>query len=396
MNSLEQIVRKSIRPFEPICIMRRSVLMRRLWAILLFGISLSAAAQTGSRWFFTLGPSVTTGNSFVGGQQSISAPDITGSHSIHTMFSPLWGYPNPQYSGAQNLGRKLHLGFQYERYFSRHFALVTGLELGARGYIIQSEFSNDLLVSYRAVTVPLYASFSPFKGNRFWTFRQNIGMQLMYASSVPERVAGNIELVRNRNLSPQLYAGLELIHNSFSAPFGFEVGYSHGFSNVIDHYYLGLDYRTPIKIESTGSAFHFKIKYLLKEKRDPLKEKLVHKKLDQYDLLAFRNVKDPILIKTAFDTIHVCVEDDQTIDGDSIAIEFNQRIIQRDIMIQREPLCFDIITTASGTNTFIVHALNEGKIPPNTCVIHLYFGDEHREVRLKSDMKNSGAIRFQH
>ena len=368
--------------------------MRGPFVVCVMMIQLSIYAQTGSRWFFTLGPSVTVGNTFAGGQSSITAPDITGSHSIHPMFSPLWGYPNPQYSGLQNLGRKLHLGIQYERFFNPTFALVSGLELGGRGYIINSEFSNDLLVSYRTISLPIYVSFSPFAGN-FWSFRQNIGMQFMYASSIPERVPGNIEIRQKRTISPQLYAGLELIHNSFSAPFGFELGYSHGFKNVIDHYYLGLDYVTPIAIQSTGSAFHFKIKYLFKEKRDPLKEKLMLAKFDEYDLLAYRNVKDPVVIETAFDTIHVCVEDDQTIDGDSIAIEFNQRIIQRDIMIQREAYCFDIILTENGNNTLVVHALNEGKIPPNTCVIHLYFGDERREVRLKSDMKNSGAIRFE-
>lgn len=396
MNSFKLIVRKPINVFEPSGQKQRSVLMRRPLAILVFLISLSVSAQTGSRWFFTIGPSVTLGNQFTGGQKSISAPDITGSHAIQSMFSPLWGYPNPQYSGPENLGRKLHLGVQYERFFSPHFGLVTGLELGARGYIIKSDFSNDLLVSYRTISLPIRVSFSPFKGNGFWLFRQNIGVEFMYASSIPERIKGNIELFQNRNITPQLYGGLELIHNSFSAPFSFEFGYSHGFSNVIEHNYLGLDYVTPIGVESTGSALHFKVKYLFKEKRDPLKQKVIQEKFDAYDLLAYRDVKNPFVIKTSHDTIHVCVSDDQTIDGDSIAIEFNQRIIHKDIMIQREAYCFDIIMTESGTNTLIVHALNEGKIPPNTCVIHLYFGDEHREVRLKSDMKTSGAIRFEH
>lgn len=396
MSFSRLIVRKPTKAFKPQGLNQRSVAMRRLLVLCIILIHFGVSAQTGSRWFFTIGPSVTVGNHFAGGKNSITAPDVTGSHSIHPMFSPLWGYPNPQYTGPENLGRKLHLGVQYERFFNPHFGLVTGLELGGRGYIINSEFSNDLLVSYRTISLPLYASFTPFKGSGFWSFRQNLGVELMYASSIPERVVGNIELRQKRNISPQLYAGLELIHNSFSAPFSFEVGYSHGFTNVIEHYYLGLDYVTPVRIESAGSAFHFKIKYLFKEKRDPLKEKFIQEKFDEYDLLAYRDVKEPVLIKTAYDTIHVCVEDDQTIDGDSIAIEFNQRIIQRDIMIQREAYCFDIIMTQTGTNTLIVHALNEGKIPPNTCVIRLYFGDEVREVRLKSDMKNSGAIRFEH
>jgi hypothetical protein len=391
MNSSTRIVRKFVEPFGSIM---RYASMRRLLGILFVFAVFQLSAQSGSRWFFTLGPSVTVGNRFEGGLTTVSAPDITGGHHIRPLFSPLWGFPNPQYSGAENLGRKLHLGIQYERFFNSKFALVTGAELGSRGYIIQSDFSNDLLVSYRTISVPLYATFSVFSGH-FWTLRQNGGFQFLYASSIPERVRGNLELFQKRSLSPQLYAGLELIHKSFSAPFSFEVSYSHGFDDLVDHQYLGLDYVTPVQVNSTGSAWRFTIKYLFKEKVNPLDIKEMNIELDAFDLLAYRNVKEASVIKVSSDSIRICVEDDQTIDGDSIAVEFNKRLIHPVIMIAREPFCFDLILKEGEENTLIIHALNEGKIPPNTCVIHVYFGDEHQEVRLKSDMQNSGAIRFE-
>lgn len=367
--------------------------MRRLFLFLLFGVNLLGYAQSGSRWHFTFGPSVTFGNSFEGGATAISAPDITGTHHINPMFSPLWGYPNPQYSGLENLGRKLHMGVQYEKFFSPRFSLISGAELGARGYIIKSEFSNDLLVSYRTFGLPLYVSFCPWPG-RFWAFRQNIGAQFMLSSSIPERIPKNINIEQKHVLSPQLYVGLELIHKSFSAPFSFEVGYSHGFINMIKHQYLGLDYVTPVPIKSTGSALKFTIKYLLKEKQDPLKKELVSNKLDMYDLLAYRNVKTPVEVKVASDSVQICVYDDQTVDGDSIAVEFNQRLIQQHVMIERTAYCFDLVLNPDAANTMVVHALNEGKIPPNTCVIQINIGDTRQEVRLKSDMQNSGAIKF--
>lgn len=370
--------------------------MRGLAILLFLSWGHPLFAQMGERWFITLGPSVTVGNHFEGGQNSISAPTITGSHHIHPLYSPLWGFPNPQYSGFENLGRKLHMGFQYERFFNRYFGLVTGLELGSRGYVIKSDFSNDLLVSYRAITAPLYAAFSPFKGN-FWTFRQNIGLQFAYYSSIPERIPGNLEMISYRTVQPQLYAGLELIHKSFSAPFSFEISYCHGFSNAIKHNYLALDYETPIPVYSSGSAFRFTIKYLVREKyiysSKPKKQPPVV--LTEYDELAYRTIKDPIKVKAASDSIRLCLQDDQTIDGDSVAIEFNQRLLHRDIMIQREAFCFDIVLVEGASNTLVVHALNEGKIPPNTCVMDIYIKDEKMEVRLKSDMKNSGAIIFE-
>ncbi|MHB1278896.1 MAG: porin family protein [Bacteroidia bacterium] len=395
MNSSMQTVRIFDKRFDPFKKEWRYASMRRLSGVFFLFCCFQLSAQSGSRWFFTLGPSLSVGNRFEGGVTTVSAPDITGAHHIRPLFSPLWGFPNPQYSGAENLGRKLHLGMQYERFFNPAFALVTGVELGSRGYIIQSDFSNDLLVSYRTVGVPLYASFSSLNGN-FWTLRQNAGFQFLYATSIPERIKGTIELFQKRSLSPQIYLGLELIHKSFSAPFSFEVSYSHGFTDLIDHYYLGVDYVTPIQVKSNGSAWRFTIKYLFKEKADPLDIKEMNIELDAFDLLAYRNVKEASVIKVTSDSIRICVEDDQTVDGDSVAVEFNQRLIHPVIMIEREPYCFELVLIEGAANTLIIHALNEGKIPPNTCVIHVYFGEEHKEVRLKSDLQNSGAIRFEH
>ncbi|MBI1222606.1 MAG: hypothetical protein GC180_08390 [Bacteroidetes bacterium] len=368
--------------------------MYRLIGILLFvGWVTSVAGQSGSRWHFVFGPSVTVGNAFVGGATSVSAPDITGAHHILPMFSPLWGYPNPQYSGMENLGRKLHMGFQYERFFNQKVSFVTGAVLGARGYIIKSDFSNDLLVSYRTYTVPAYISFCPWPG-RFWSFRQNIGAQFLLSSAIPEHIPRNINVEQKHVFSPQIYFGLEMIHNSFSAPFSFEIGYAQGFVNMIKQQYLGVDYFTPIPIYSNGSAFTFTVKYLLKEKIDPINLKRVTVEFDEYDLLAYRNVKDPVKVQVKSDSVQICVFDDQTVDGDSIAVEFNQRLIHRNIMIERQAYCFNLVLSPDASNTLIVHALNEGKIPPNTCVIQINMGDETQVVRLKSDMKNSGAIQF--
>src|SRR5688500_7227776 len=129
MNSSTQIVRTFVKPFGG---NMRYASMRRLLGIFFVLSVFQLSAQSGSRWFFTLGPSLSVGNRFEGGITTFSAPDITGGHHIRPLFSPLWGFPNPQYTGPENLGRKLHLGIQYERFFNSRFALVTGAELGSR------------------------------------------------------------------------------------------------------------------------------------------------------------------------------------------------------------------------------------------------------------------------
>ncbi len=368
--------------------------LRSLIACLFCLATLATTAQGGERYFFHFGPSLTVGNTFSGGLRSVSSPTITGTHHIEPMLSTLWGFPNPQYSFWQNLGRKMHLGFQYERFIDARNAFVTGFELGGRGYIIRSELSSDYVISYRTFSVPLYYSRSIWNGS-FWSLRSNIGGHLLYASSIPSSIDAVIQLNKKRSISPQAYVGIELVHRSFSAPFSFEFSYTHGEKNLIQHAYLALDYRTPVAINSTGSALHFTVKYLLNEKRYPTKAvDLTGYVQTRYDELVFRNIKDPVQIQVPGDTLEVCLSDDQTQDGDSVALEFNNRLIQKDILVTAAGTCFQVILEPGKPNTLIVHALNEGKIPPNTCLIRVIYGDKSKEIRLRSDLKNSGAIQF--
>lgn len=361
---------------------------------LLFLLSLTAFSQGGERYFFHFGPSLTMGSTFEGGVTSVSSPNITGTHHIEPMLSTLWGFPNPQYSFLQNLGRKIHLGFQYERFFNDRNALVTGLELGGRGYIIRSELSSDYVISYRTVSIPLYYSRSLWNGS-FWSLRGNLGSHVLYASTIPDVVDAVIVLEKRKTLALQAYAGIELLHRSFSAPFSFELSYTHGQKNLIKHSYLALDYVTPVSIQSTGSAFHFTVKYLLNEKRYPVKAvDLTGYVQTKYDELVFRNIKEPVKLQVPGDTLEICLSDDQTQDGDSVAIEFNNKLIQKDLLVTAAGTCFKLILEEGKPNTLIVHALNEGKIPPNTCLIKVIYGDKTKDIRLRSDLKNSGAIQF--
>lgn len=369
-------------------------LLRNFLLSLLCLFALAAAAQGGERYFFHFGPSLTVGNTFAGGTTSVSSPNITGTHHIEPMLSTLWGFPNPQYSFWQNLGRKIHLGFQYERFLDNKNAFVTGFELGGRGYIIRSELSSDYVISYRTISLPLYYSRSIWNGN-FWSIRGNVGGHLIYASTIPDLVDAVIQLDRKRSIGVQAYGGIELVHRSFSAPFSFEFSYTHGQKNLIRHSYLALDYKTPVALESNGSALHFTVKYLLQEKRYPSKAiDLTGYVQTRYDELVFRNIKEPVQLQVPGDTLEICLSDDQTQDGDSVAIEFNNRLIQKDLLVTAAGTCFKLVLESGKPNTLIVHALNEGKIPPNTCVIRVIYGDKTKDIRLRSDLKNSGAIQF--
>ncbi len=305
----------------------------------------------------------------------------------------MWGYPNKEYTFRQNLGRKIHLGLQYERFFNRNLSLITGIQLASRGYSIISAQSHDLLMTYRVINIPLLLTYGREK-NHFWNLRYHAGVQIGHASSIPLTKEKQLIILENKTWFPQAHIALELIHRRFSAPFSFELSYSHGFKDIINHYYLALDYQSPIPIRSNGSAFSLNIKYLIKEIKDPAKpvNPLIYQ--DRYDQLMYRAIKDPVKVNVKDSVIKVCVVDDQTQDGDSIVIEYNNRIIFKDILLSREGFCFELTISQNQSNTLIVHALNEGKIPPNTCVVWIGEGENRQLVNLRSDLKTSGAIRF--
>lgn len=356
-----------------------------------------AISQQQYRYFFSLTPTVTVGNTFEDGQTSIAAPDITGTHIIKPYFSLLWGRPNRQYSGWQNVARKFSFSLLVERSWNQAWSLTSGLELGARGYIIHSEQSNDLLVSYRNLAIPLFATHNSNQ-NGFWLVRKHLGAALNMASSIPRYTPALIEIKEHQTFYPTLYAGLELSNLSRSGPFCFEIAYQHSFRNVIDHRYLALDYINPVSIKSTGSHLRFGVKYFLGKKdiRKKRKEKeeiiatIAHD--TRYDNLAYRNLKAPMLIQSSSKEVSICLFDDKTIDGDSIAVSYNGVMIGRDILLDKKGACFDLVLDEAKPAIIVIHALNEGTIRPNTYELRISNGKETKSVRLKSDLKNSGVV----
>lgn len=363
---------------------------------LLMAAALPAKAQksqfVGHRLHFGFGPSVSIGNRFYGTEQTISAPFITGSHHIAPFFSPLWGYPNPDYTFMQNLGRKLHFTLEYERFLKKGGSITTGAELGARGYEILSDFSQNVRMTYRVLSFPLYYSKGLFTG-RYWQLRALGGVQVNRAQSLPRRTERYLEIANHHIWYPTLMTGFELRQRQLDMPFTFLVSYHHGFYNILQHNYLALDYETPIPITSNGSHFKLGVRLLLFEKVKEIKPIDLYKP-DAYDLLMYRKLKEPLNIQTKDTVLRICLLDDQTIDGDSVVVEFNQRLVYKDVPLQREGFCFTLHLDLSKDNVLIIHALNEGKIPPNTCIVLIGEGETAQRINLKSDLTQSAVIRF--
>jgi len=241
-------------------------------------LSSSVQAQVRYRFSLTYGPSVTTGNTFQGGYKEVSTPDLTGGHRIQSMFSLLWGYPNPQYSFWQNFARKFAIGGRVEGILTPRKSVSLGLEFGSRGYIINSDLTNNLLETWRNIAMPIIFTHNGRAGY-FWTFRKHAGIALNYAQSFEKYEPGQIESHPSPQVYPALYVGVELANLNIRGPVCFELAYQHGFYNVIDHRYLALNYDNGIPISATGSAFKLMIKWNFGERTLWLKNKRKAKKI---------------------------------------------------------------------------------------------------------------------
>lgn len=119
----------------------------------------------------------------------------------------------------------------------------------------------------------------------------------------------------------------------------------------------------------------------IKEKAQPA---IVYEKRDA-NLLRTINVENE-LVKIEF-------YDNGKIDGDSISVFFNEKLIIAQQMLREKPLLLTL-RVDPGLNELVMYADNLGSIPPNTALMIVRDGDRKYEVAMSSDLNRSGTIRF--
>ncbi len=89
--------------------------------------------------------------------------------------------------------------------------------------------------------------------------------------------------------------------------------------------------------------------------------------------------------------------DNGAIDGDSISLFYNGKLILSHKMLSEKPISLILdATTTYAVNELTMYADNLGTLPPNTALMVVTDGDSRYEVRISSDLKKSGTIRFVH
>lgn len=113
----------------------------------------------------------------------------------------------------------------------------------------------------------------------------------------------------------------------------------------------------------------------------------------------FEKRKTDILktIQIENETFKVDLYDNGDIDGDSISLFYNNKLIVSHKRLTANPLTLTLNTPDDDAiNELTMYAENLGEIPPNTALMVVTDGDKRYEVRIASDLKNSGTIRFIH
>ena len=95
------------------------------------------------------------------------------------------------------------------------------------------------------------------------------------------------------------------------------------------------------------------------------------------------------------DSISVTLYDNAEIDGDSITLIYNDKILTTHQRLTDKPLTFIIkIEKGNSRNELVMYAENLGSIPPNTALMIIYDGDKRYELNIKSTQSSNGSVRF--
>lgn len=102
-------------------------------------------------------------------------------------------------------------------------------------------------------------------------------------------------------------------------------------------------------------------------------------------------------IEVENETFKVDFYDNGDIDGDTISVFYNGKLIEANKRLTDKALSLTLLINPNVIiNELIMYAENLGSIPPNTAVMIVTDGSKRYEVRIASDLKKSGVIRFVH
>lgn len=95
-------------------------------------------------------------------------------------------------------------------------------------------------------------------------------------------------------------------------------------------------------------------------------------------------------------TVRIELYDNGEIDGDSISLFYNGKLLLAHKKLTDNPIILELPVAGEEENELVMYADNLGTIPPNTALMIVRDGHKRYQVRITSDLKKSGTIRFVH
>ena len=95
-------------------------------------------------------------------------------------------------------------------------------------------------------------------------------------------------------------------------------------------------------------------------------------------------------------SVKIELYDNGEVDGDSISLFYNGKVLLAHKRLSEKAITLELPIDFDVVNELVMYADNLGTIPPNTALMVVYDGTKRYEVRITSDLKKSGTIRFTH
>ncbi len=355
------------------------------------------------------------GTTFSGGNiESEKERNISGGRLVsESKWSTSWPLSSEStgVSFVENLTRKFTFSINIERILNQDFSLSSGLEIGGRHFTITESIDrnpNISLVSrrgYQVIGLPLLVIHNT-RINDFLYLRKTFGLVGNISNSVAK--SGYYEVNNKHSFYPTLAFGLETtFKNSKGYLLAFEVMWQQGFYNILDDHITPISPLYPIStsssstvsnldnysVQSNGSHLRLGLKFYLKsfnpnhtDKSTRIPNPLIE--LKKRDLGKIEEIKVDTNI------VRICVKDFQTIDGDIISVEWNDSLILDKENLTDELSCIEVNLKQGFPNYLVVHAINEGRIKPNTVQVTIYSGKKKKQVFVTSDLKTSGVLKL--
>lgn len=110
----------------------------------------------------------------------------------------------------------------------------------------------------------------------------------------------------------------------------------------------------------------------------------------QNRMVVMSNEKHQILVDSREPTLELFDHLQQ--DGDIVSLNFNGDWIFENLSLERKPRKFILKLNSSGKNFLILHAINEGSVPPNTIGINYVHKGRRKRYILQSNLRTSQMV----